>query len=608
MSLLNLDPVSFAQNYLTLEGSQFRLIGNGYKPFADIYRYIGIKALEPDSKPVILVKGRQVGGTIMACVLEMYFMGSGIFGIGSKPPMRVMHAFPLLSLSAAYSKTKLNPMILNSIRESAADKTGKSKSFMQTMLDQSTPTNDSLTFKQFKGGNHLWIESTGVDSDRLMGRTCDVIFFDEVQKMSSLALGNAVKILTSSQYGKPGKGVQVYFGTPRKKGSDYHKMWLSSTQQYFYLGCEKCKKHFPLYTPESDEWESIWIRDFIVKCPHCGQEQDKREAADRGKWVATKDYRDPDCKLIGFHINQLYFPKFTREDIENEKPGKHPINTERIYRTEVLGEFFQGDTSPITPEEIAEACADRDRKFSARISPNEKSMVVLGIDYGQRSDIEQLADADNFKLSGQSYSTAVVLSVKGPSLLYIEFCTKFKRNDPESKRGIIDHMMRNYSVDLAVGDIGYSNDFSPELHNIYGDKYLVSRAQNKVNNYVRFRDDTFPKEIMFERDYHIRELYELLKKGQIKFPFRDYEKCAWLIDHCASMEIKPSISKTGGDPVVHYVKGNTPNDGFMALLNAYLAYKFLISKGFKNNNPFTQQEDFKNNKPLVISGYIPRRF
>jgi hypothetical protein len=121
-SLLNLDPVSFAQNYLTLEGSQFRLIGNGYKPFADIYRYIGIKALEPDSKPVILVKGRQVGGTIMACVLEMYFMGSGIFGIGSKPPMRVMHAFPLLSLSAAYSKTKLNPMILNSIRESAADK------------------------------------------------------------------------------------------------------------------------------------------------------------------------------------------------------------------------------------------------------------------------------------------------------------------------------------------------------------------------------------------------------------------------------------------------------------------------------------------------------
>jgi len=606
-----IDPVQFVERYLTLDGEPFRLSHNGYKPFADIYRYIGIKALEPNALPVILVKGRQVGGTTMAGALEMYFMGSGLFGVGNKPPIRIIHAFPFLELAAAYSKTKLNQMISSSLIIDPEDKKsgGKIKSYMQSLLDPTSPTNDSLHFKQFIGGNHLWIESTGIDADRLMGRSCDVIFFDEVQKTNSLAIGNALKILTTAKYGKSSKGVQVYFGTPRKKGSDFYKMWMSSSQQYYYLGCEQCKKHFPLYTPGSNDWESIWIYGFIVRCPHCGFEQDKRQAAERGKWVALRDHNDEDCKMIGFHINQLYMPTFKREDIDNERPGTHPINTERIFHTEVLGEFFQGDTSPITPEEIADYCGDFDRKFKARISPGEEQMVVLGIDYGLRADIEQLANPDNAKIAGQSYSTAIVLAAKGPGLLSIEFAMKFKRNDLESKKGIIDQLMRQYSVQLAVGDIGFSQELSEILHTIYGDRYIVSRARGKVNNYVMFKNDSFPKEIDFERDFYIRELYEKMKKGEIRFPFKDYEKIAWLIDHCSSMEVKPSISKTGADPVIHYVKGSTPNDGFMALLNAYLAYKFMISKGFTINNPNSQNQNFiNNNKPLIMTGFVPRKF
>jgi intein/homing endonuclease len=964
--LMMLDPVSFCENHLTLDGKPFRLSGNGYKPFGEIYRYIGIKALEPDSKPVIIVKGRQVGATTMASALEMYFMGSGIFGIADKPPIRVIHAFPQLELAAAYSKTKLNQIISSAIPVPADpnNKAAKQKSCMQVLLDQSTATNDSLHFKQFTGGNHLWVESVGLDGDRIMGRTADILFFDECfpsnqkiatnkgkktigslvknhlnnkdnplilsfnentqsfeykkiinawerekkelirlflcgkkidctpnhkfltefgwqeakniksgtliktyhdtdrhisslnndqyqiilgsflgdghvnsegqsryrlkvihgssqkdycnwkanafnsnikyikengyakkeaysfqtklfglnkkfpktkndcpqwilddidargiaiwfmddgsitrkwnsgmsgtistcsfnedsqkrfvkkfkdlniechykkydgqfyllfnkngfnnlfkliepymhenllykthmkennykwnfiqnkfgwlildkivntniskkvydieiennhnfilspntyghnlggpiahncQKTTSTAIGNSLKVLTTAKYGRPSKGVQIYFGTPRRKGSDFHKMWQTSSQQYYYLGCENCEKHFPLYTPGSDDWKKIWIYGKIVRCPHCTHEQDKLEAAERGKWISFKDPNDPDCQMIGFHINQLYMPMFTREDIDNEIPGKHPINTERVFMNEVLGEFFQGDSSPITPEEIKEKCADVGRKFSGRITPvinsADPQMVILGIDYGARADLEQLANPEKIRASGQSYSTAVVLSVKGPNLLSIEFATKFKRNDMESKKGIIDQIMRQYSVQLAVGDIGYSNDFSSLLHQIYGDKYLVSRAHNKVNGHVKFTTDAFPKEIVFERDFYIGELYEQMKNGMIRFPYGDYEKVAWLIDHCCSMEIKPSTSRIGGDPEIHYVKGGTPNDGFMALLNAYIAYKFLITRGFTNNNPLLQQSNFSNhNKPLVLSGFIPRKF
>lgn len=961
-SLLRIDPVVFCERYLTLDGKPFRLHGNGFKPFADLYRYIGIKALEKTAKPVIMVKGRQIGGTTMAQCLEMYFMGCGLFGVGNNPPIRIIHAFPQLEMAAVYSKTKLNPMINSSIIDPADQKgTGRVKSYMQKLLDPTSATNDSLSFKQFINGNHLWIDSTGIDADRLRGRqicletdiptpngfiklkdlkagdhlfdeqgnicnvvklhpidllpesykiyfddnttvdacadhlwltytrsdrlkeqrfkrgavktppdptikktkeifetikynnggsfesnhsipntlplnyeeknleidsyllglwlgdgdaggriellpedeyilnnfnyhiiptsirpkiskscsyrvvglttklrklrlnisnykkinnfykkripleylhssfqqrldllcglldsdgscdkngriefcstqaelaedvfqlilslgikahmnesenyrykkrtanrfrinfvtklsvfrlkrkldliksnikaihmsthryivnvkkidskpmrcitvdsnsglflitkkfipthnTADGMFFDEVQDTPGIALSNATKILSKAQYGSVGNGVQVYFGTPKKKGSDFYKMWESSSQQYYHLGCERCKKYFPLYTPGSDDWEKIWLYGFIVKCTHCGCEQNKLDAQERGKWFALKD--ESDASMIGFHMNQLYIPEFPKEKIMSEKPGVHPVNTERAYQNEVLGEFFQGDSSPITPEEIRDKCGDVGRKMRAIISPGEESIVTLGIDYGARSDMEQLANP-NKKAQGQSYSTAVVLTMKGPNLLSIEFATKFKRNDTESKKGIIDNIMRQYSVNLAIGDIGFSQDFSTMLHTSYGDRYLVSRAQNKINGKIKYDEEIFPKEIKFERDYYIGELFELMKKGQIKFPFGDYEKIGWLVNHCSSMDIKPSISKYG-DPTIHYVKGGGPNDGFMALLNAYLAYKFIITSGFTNNNPLLQQHNLKEkNRPLAVTGLIRRKF
>ena len=38
----------------------------------------------------------------------------------------------------------------------------------------------------------------------------------------------------------------------------------------------------------------------------------------------------------------------------------------------------------------------------------------------------------------------------------------------------------------------------------------------------------------------------------------------------------------------------------MALLNAYLAYKFLLTRGFTINNPLLQDTQENRNKPLVV--------
>lgn len=608
--LLQIDPVAFCQKYLMLDGKPFRLIGNGFKPFADIYRYLGIKALEPDALPVVLVKGRQVGGSTMASAMQMYFMGCGLFGVNGKPPMRIIHAFPQGEMAKKFTKEKLNPMITSSLAMGNGKDTRriKPKSYMQNLMDSSSDTGDSLGFKLFSNGNFIRIDSTGLAGERMRGGSADMICWDEIQEMSSEAIGNTVELLKQAKHGAPGRGIQLYFGTPKRKGSNFYKLWMTSTQQYYYLGCESCKDFFPLYTPGSNDWEKIWIHGFTVKCPHCGCEQDKNQAAERGKWIGTKEMNDPEVRMIGFHLNQFYMPHISREAIESERPGIHPTNSERKFQNEVIGEFFQGDTSPITSEEIIQTCGERDRGMRSIIHPGDEQLVFLGIDYGAKSAMEEMANP-NRSSAGQSYTTAVVISVKGPNLFSIDLALKFPQNTPEAKKGIIDAIMRKYSIDLAIGDIGFSNDFSHTLHTIYGDKYLVSRAHNKINDKVKFNADAYPKEIIFERDYHIAEIYELLKKGQIKFPLKDYDRIAWLIEHCSSMELKPSISRLGGDPEIHYVKGGTPNDGFMALMNAYLGYKFHVTSGFNIKNPnLMNRNPMKKNGPLAITGVITRRF
>jgi Phage terminase large subunit (GpA) len=598
------DPIAFCEKYLTLDGKPFRINKNGYKPYTEIYRYIGIKALEKNSLPVVILKSRQTGATTMASALEMYFLGSGIFGAGDRPPVRIVHAFPQLDLAFAYSKVKLNNMISASIIADGQQKLSKGqkpKSHMQSLLDASSPTNDSLQFKQFVGGNHLWIESTGIDGQRLRGRTADIMFVDEAQDVPAAAISNATKILNKAQYGAVGSGVQVYFGTPKQRGSTFWEMWNQSSQQYYYLGCDKCKKYFPLYTPGTSEWEDIWIYGFTVRCTHCGYEQNKFEAAERGKWVATKD--PSECKFVGFHINQLYMPDITKERIMNEKPGVSATNTERSYQNEVLGEFFHGEATIITPEQIREICGDPERKFRAGVSSGEGIPVFLGIDIGAKADLEQLADSDRSRRVGQSYSTAVVLAVTAPTRFEIVFATKFKRNDLASKKGIIDQIMRQYGCNLAICDIGYAQDLNEILQTEYGMRFLSSEVASRVNDRIKYNDEKFPKVISFEKDYWIAHLYDQMKKGHIRFPLGDYEKIAWLIQHCTSMEIKPSISRTG-DITPHYIKGSTPNDGMMALLNAYIAYRFHISDGFKGGGGVGAERP--KTPPLVVAGFVPK--
>lgn len=585
------DPVAFLESNFTLDGNQFRLTGNGFKPFADIYRYIGIKALSKNSKPIILVKGRQVGGTTMATMIELYFMTCGLFGFNGRPPIRILHAFPSLIHVGTFTKTKLTPVIRTSKQ---IEDTSKKKyvSFVESKIDKNDPSSDSLTYKKFLGENFIRIESTGLDADRLRGGTADVIFYDECQDTPVEAIANANKLLTTAKYGP--QGIQVYFGTPKQAGTNYHQMWMKSTQQYYHLGCEECGEHFPLYTPNSNEWESIWIYGHIVRCPHCGHTQDKIQAAERGKWVATRP--EEECQYIGFHINQFYIPSFTRESIEKEKPENSAINTERTWQNEVLGEFYNGDAAPLTKQDIRDNCAENKRSMVAGIPAELGKKVFAGFDWGRKTDISD---------GGQSYTVGVVLTEEGPGLLAIQFATKFLKNDMTHKKSLTHEIMRKYSVTMAVGDIGDAQDLMEELQLELGaDRFKASRMTSKVNNHIKYDEQIHPTTILAEREFYIEELINVIKRGMIKFPYGNYDQIGWLEEHCTSMEQKTTFNSVK-EPIRRYVKGSTPNDGFMALLNAYIAYKYYLTNGFKEMTNSVYKPEKKSGFVAPVLAYAP---
>lgn len=421
------------------------------------------------------------------------------------------------------------------------------------------------------------------------------------QDMNDISIGAVTKILAQSQYGARGEGIQVYFGTPKTKNGSYWGMWKKSTQNYYYLHCEKCNQFFPLYHPDI-KWEDIWIYGFTVKCPECGHEQDKLQAQERGKWIPTHEYDD--CTFAGYHINQLYIPNFARETIEKQKPENSPINTERIFMNEVLGEFYDGESGTISEEEIRDKCLEPGRAMVKYIYSDSNKRTYAGFDWGQRSLLQQAIG----RTQGRSYSCSVILTAES-NLFNIEFATRLTSNTPEAKEETVEEMYRRYNLALAVGDIGDAGDLSHRLKRKFEDRFLASRAVHRINGHIKFADFMWPQEIQFEKDYYISELLDLLRSGRIKFPGKNKDRIDWLIKHCASMEVKITKDKSG-EPLKKFVKGATANDGMMALLNAYLAWKFDVTGGFSIKDPAHMQYGKASHKATTnaVLGYVPRLF
>ena len=445
------------------------------------------------------------------------------------------------------------------------------KDYGYIIVDKVFPSNKKdLVFDIEVEDNHNFIltpEKRSKNSGGPIAHNC--------QDMFSQAIGNAQKILTASKYGPVGKGVQVFFGTPKQKNSYFSTIWEMSDQRYYHLGCKNCKTHFPFYLPGDDRWKKIWLSGYDIQCPNCSTVQKKSEAIDLGKWVSTR--KGEDYKFVGFHVNQLYIPYFTKENILDLMPENNPSQSERIWQNEVVGEFYSGYGMPLTKADIYKLCRDPDRSFSKSIDPKERP-AFLGIDWGGKND-------EKNSVGGQSYSCAVILSALPDGTLLVEHAHKLRKNSYEYKKDTVHEMFRRFGVRRAVSDWFFGQDVVHDLQLRYSEKFIGAQGSGSLVKPVKYREDEMI--LTYNKDLMIEELFDLFRKGKIRFPWRSYEYVEWLIEHCTSMEVKQKV--VAGNSIKTYVKGPSPNDGLMALMYAYMAYKFELTKGFSVKPGFSKQ-------------------
>lgn len=592
-----LDCVAFAENYLTIDGKPFDLSGNGWKYMAEIYRTVSAQVENKNAKSIVLLKGRQVGATIMASVLSLHMAASGLYcNESGRPPIRVMHAFPDLKRCGVYAKDTLT----NIMTSSKEDYIGRRSLKVQKAFD----LEDTQTQKNFIGLSKIRIDSIGKSGDRIRGSTQDVLFLDEIQDMHRTAIENTLKVLTASPYGAPTQGVQVFFGTPKHSGSYFWSMWEDSDKRFYQLRCKYCLEYFQLYNLDNDDWNDIWVKEHVVACPHCKKHQDKRESSDLGRWVATRpfDANGKEAKYIGFHFNMLLSPLYKKENVLEYWPQHNKNASERAWKNETKGQFYSASEVPITLEDIYAFALNEQRGLSKAVKAQAGKMYFLGMDWGEKVESPEDADAKR----GKSYTCAVVLSADHTGVLTVENAMRLKRNDPDYKLNVIRKIMTDFHIDQAAADRYYANDFIKILqaNEGYGKKFLGCTNLGNAKRVFSY-DDKFI-DVGINKDLCLEEIFALMKAGKIKFPAKDesLEIIGWLIDHVTSMETH--IKVRDGLVLRTYKKGIVQNDGLMALMYAYTAYKFTVTREFSGAAHGSNVKNENNGAPLPILGHIPK--
>ena len=214
---------------------------------------------------------------------------------------------------------------------------------------------NAILRKSFPGGQ---ITLAGANSPaNLASKPIKDLFMDEVDRfpMSAGKEGAPTKLAIKRTTTFWNKKI-VWTSTPGDEGtSQIEPAYKRSNQQHYYVPCAKCNKKQIL------EWEHVkWDKDPLkdpsdpsrhltetarIECISCQYHMidiDLMEMLEGGKWRA----HNPDSKVKGFHINELYSPWVSvQETVEAFLEAKHARDRElmKVFTNTSLGQSFKGE-------------------------------------------------------------------------------------------------------------------------------------------------------------------------------------------------------------------------------------------------------------------------
>ncbi len=289
-------------------------------PLKEVVKCILKSMKDPNPKPIVIVKGRQVGASTLLAAI------SASTAALSKKPKRLSHLFPQLTDACSYSRTCLNQVFTNATPSKIINRNKdgrKYKSILEEQLQSGGYTN-SLEFKKFKNDSFIKV-SSAAKIDALHGVRVDVLLLDEAQCMKEYY---AKTFECSVIHG----GFPVYIITPDDPEHFSKKLWDSSTQNEFKFMCKHCSADFSV---NSKNWDKLLTEPDLVKCNYCNFKNNKKSLINKGHFVKT----NPDAEMIGFRIPQTIISTIPNESFFSRDNISRSIGAHKRFINESFAEW-----------------------------------------------------------------------------------------------------------------------------------------------------------------------------------------------------------------------------------------------------------------------------
>jgi hypothetical protein len=562
--LTNLDVIEFIESCLVLEGKNFSYSNNGRDFAKQMMRYAAhVLPHSKTAKPLIVVKGRQVGLSTSTAALSLFYMHSQKF-------KSFLHAFPEIGQSRKHSSKRLIELIEESIKKGRLP-----QDFLARGATQ------SLTQKDFYNGNTLYVEGTSIDGRRLRGTSISgLCMMDEFASMSHDAFRNVLECSANSHFGYIDNGKQLphlLFGTPESEGSLFQKLWDKSDKRHFFFKCPHCSHEVSLFYNIINRTEvyTNLATNTLVKCldeegKGCQKVFDKILEMPKGVWRATVPEKD--CDYVGFYVPQFLNGSITRESIDT----KRQEYTLRQFYNEVLGKFYSYEEEVLTKNEIIRLTtttpSTKEWELPAHVLDKH---TFMGIDWGARaSGVDDVGTG--------SYTVVTVLSLMPTGQLKLEHASRLSTKDTDEKVKQVTELMKRYNVLKCVADRGFGEAEWQRLQKIHGsDRFIANMWSGNMK-----RSFVYASELnLITSDKHtVHEMFfDELRQGKFCFPFsiRAEQEIEWLLDHMTNIEVV-NVDQNGNVKKQYRKKQGRETDGLASLIYGYTAFQFHKTNGFVN--------------------------
>lgn len=280
-------------------------------------------------------------------------------------PAPILVVQPTVEMAETFSKDRIAPMIRDTpvLRGKVNDA-------------KSRDSGNTIQKKNFPGGHVTMIGANAPAA--LASRPIRIVLCDEVDRYPASAgtEGDPVNLARKRTITFRSRKRVGLFSTPTIKGkSRIERAWKRSDQRRYNVPCPHCSEAHVL------RWENISIIDddpstARMSCPACGgliEDAHKPAMLEAGQWIKE----NPDSKLPGFHINELYSPWRTFAEIAADYyAAKGNPEEEKTWWNTSMGEPFEDDGERADAEELAK----RRENYDADTLPAGVLTVTGGVD------------------------------------------------------------------------------------------------------------------------------------------------------------------------------------------------------------------------------------